>query len=45
VDSRETFQKLSEFATLYAASALKRLEHYQGDRPLFDVYHVEHEIE
>jgi ribonuclease G len=45
VDSRETFQKLSEFASHYAASALKQLTHYQGDRPLFDVYHVEHEIE
>ena len=45
VDSRETFQKLSEFAAHYAASALKQLEHYQGDRPLFDVYHVEHEID
>jgi len=45
VDSRETFQKLSEFAELYAARAVKRLEHYQGERPLFDMYNVEVEIE
>ncbi len=45
VDSRETFQKLSEFAELYAAGAVTRLEHYQGERPLFDMYNVEIEIE
>jgi len=45
VDSRETFQKLSEFAELYAAGAVTRLEHYQGERPLFDMYNAEIEIE
>jgi ribonuclease G len=44
VDSRETYQKLLEFAKLYAAGAVKRLEHYQGERPLFDMYNVENEI-
>lgn len=44
VDSRETYQKLLEFGELYAQSAVRRLEHYQGERPLFDMYNVENEI-
>lgn len=44
VDSRETYQKLMEFAELYAQRAATRLEHYQGERPLFDMYNVENEI-
>ena len=45
VDSRETFQALNDFATLYVAKAVKQLVHYQGERPLFDFYNVEKEIE
>jgi len=44
VDSRESWQSLQEFAELYATSALSKLKHYQGDRPLFDLYQVEAEI-
>ncbi len=44
VDSRETYLKLMEFAEHYAARAVGRLEHYQGERPLFDMFHVEAEI-
>ncbi|QJR09105.1 Ribonuclease G [Usitatibacter rugosus] len=45
VDSRETHQKLLEFATRYTPAALPVLEHYQGERPLFDLFAVEDEIE
>ncbi len=45
IDSRENFQKLSEFATTYTPSVLNRLSHYTGERPLFDLYGVEGEIE
>jgi ribonuclease G len=45
VDSRETFQKLQDFATLYTRNALPLLEHYNGERPLFDLYGVEDEIQ
>ncbi|HEY7987308.1 MAG TPA: ribonuclease G [Methylophilaceae bacterium] len=45
VDSRETFLKMQEFATRYAISALNKLQHYAGDRPLFDLRGVEDEIE
>lgn len=44
VDSRESVQSLHEFAKLYVSSASSKLKHYQGDRPLFDLYQVEAEI-
>lgn len=44
VDSRETMQSLSEFAELYASAAASKLKLYQGERPLFDLYQVEAEI-
>jgi ribonuclease G len=45
VDSRENFQKLLAFAQTYMPNVLSRLEHYTGERPLFDLYNVEPEIE
>ncbi|HYA19485.1 MAG TPA: ribonuclease G [Burkholderiales bacterium] len=45
VDSRETFQKMRAFADDYACNAKQRLEHYTGERPLFDLHGVEDEIE
>ena len=45
IDSSETYQKLIDFANLYAISALDKLVHYQGERPLFDLYSIEQEIE
>jgi ribonuclease G len=45
VDSRETFQAMQEFANLYTRKALSILEHYTGERPLFDLYGVEDEIQ
>ena len=45
VDSRETFQRMQGFSQDYMDSALPRLEHYIGERPLFDLYGVEEEME
>ena len=45
VDSRATYQSMLEFAQAYNPPAAERLEHYQGARPLFDLYGVEDEIE
>ena len=45
VDSRENFQKLGAFAERYMPRVSGRLEHYTGERPLFDLYNVEPEIE
>ena len=45
VDSRETFQKVRVFATEFTPKVAERLEHYAGERPLFDLHGVEEEIE
>jgi ribonuclease G len=45
VDSRETCQKLHAFAQDYTLNFLERVELYSGERPLFDLYGIEEEIE
>ncbi|WP_321914703.1 ribonuclease G [Paraburkholderia sp. J11-2] len=45
VDSRETFQRLTEFATEFTPAVLPKLHHYSGERPLFDLYNIEAEIQ
>jgi ribonuclease G len=45
IDSRENFQKLAAFAQNYMPQVRGKLEHYIGERPLFDLYNVETEIE
>jgi ribonuclease G len=45
VDSRENFARLQAFASDYVPKVSPKLEHYAGERPLFDLYNVETEIE
>ena len=45
VDSRETYQKMCDFAERYAGAVMDRIEHYPGHRPLFDNHGIETEIE
>ncbi len=45
VDSRETLQKLQTFASEYTPAVAGLIEHYDGERPLFDLHGVEDEIE
>ena len=45
VDSRETCQRLLEFGQAFTPNVAERVEHYSGERPLFDLYGVEDEIE
>ncbi|MDR3411860.1 MAG: ribonuclease G [Formivibrio sp.] len=45
VDSRENFQRMTEFAELFVIDVLPRVKHYTGDRPLFELYGIEAEIE
>ncbi|MDR3298552.1 MAG: ribonuclease G [Candidatus Accumulibacter sp.] len=45
IDSRENFQKLSSFAKEYTPAVQPLLNHYIGERQLFDLYGVEQEIE
>ncbi len=44
VDSRETFCSMLEFATTYVPEVEEKIEHYPGERPIFDLYSVEDEI-
>lgn len=44
VDSRSVFDKLREFARQFLPEYESRIEYYSGDRPLFDLYSVEEEI-
>ena len=45
VDSRENFQKLEQFATQFVPRVAGKLTHYTGERPLFDLYSIDAEIE
>src|SRR5574343_289123 len=45
IDSRENFVKLNGFAEEYTPAVLPLLEHYTGQRPLFDLHGVEDEIQ
>lgn len=44
IDSRESFQRMESFAKHYAPEIGGRIEHYPGERPLFDMYGVEEEL-
>jgi ribonuclease G len=45
VDSRETFDRLIAFARQFMPELAERVEHYGGERPIFDLYGVEDEIQ
>src|ERR1700744_6486599 len=45
VDSRETFQMLSDFAREFTPNVAARVHHYAGERPLYDLYNIEAEIQ
>ena len=45
VDSRETWERLKKFAEKYIPDLPCRIEHYPGDRPLFDLYNIDDEIQ
>ncbi len=44
IDSSESYQKAIQFAEGYMPECASRLEHYKGERPLFDLFSVEDEI-
>jgi len=45
VDSRETMVRLQEFVQQFMPTLVERIEHYAGERPVFDLYGVEDEIQ
>ncbi len=44
IDSREAKQRMEDFAKHYAPEIGGRIEHYPGERPLFELYGVEEEL-
>ena len=45
VDSHETFERTLAFARQFMPDLTGRIEHYPGERPIFDLYGVEDEIQ
>lgn len=45
VDSAEAFDTMKRFAAKFAPEIVPKLEHYTGERPLFDLNGVEDELE
>jgi ribonuclease G len=44
VDSREQFEALHAFGAEFMPMAAQKLQHYKGERPIFDLYSVDEEI-
>ncbi len=45
IDSSETYQKVHDLAKELIPSSVGMIEHYPGERPIFDLYSIEEEIE
>ncbi len=45
VDSHEGFDKVQTFVRKFMPELIDRIEHYPGERPIFDLYGVEDEIQ
>jgi ribonuclease G len=45
IDSREGYKQLLDFAADYETGARSMVEYYDGERPIFDLYGVEEEIQ
>ena len=45
IDSRETLRKVVEFVERFIPELTERIEHYAGERPIFDLYGVEDELQ
>ena len=45
VDSKETFANIHEFSKEFIPELSEKIEHYAGERPIFDMHSVEDEIQ
>ncbi len=45
IDSRESFDRVQRFAGKFVPEMLPRIKHYPGERPIFDLYGVEDELQ
>jgi len=44
VDSREQFEILQAFGREFMPTAAEKLQHYKGERPIFDLYGIDEEV-
>ena len=44
IDSGEQFQALKSFGDQFAPTSVGKLEHYRGERPIFDLFNIDDEI-
>jgi len=45
IDSRENYDKVAKFARKFIPELANRIEYYPGERPIFDLYGVDDEIQ
>ncbi|NOX76810.1 MAG: ribonuclease G [Gammaproteobacteria bacterium] len=45
IDSRENFERVKKFAGKFIGELAERIEYYPGERPIFDLYNIEDEIQ
>ncbi|MDT8388064.1 MAG: ribonuclease G [Thiogranum sp.] len=45
IDSREAFQRVEKFITQFIPELSDKLEYYPGERPIFDLYGIDDEIQ
>lgn len=45
IDSRESYQRVMEFVQEFVTEFADKVEYYPGERPIFDLYSVEDEIQ
>ncbi len=45
IDSQEQFQALQTFGQAFTPSSVERLALYRGERPIFDLYNIDQEVE
>jgi ribonuclease G len=44
IDSRMQYEALKAFGDVFTPSAVGKLEHYRGERPIFDLFNIDEEI-
>lgn len=45
IDSRENYERVKKFAAKFIPELESRVEYYPGERPIFDLYNIEDEIQ
>jgi ribonuclease G len=45
IDSRETYTRVDEFVRDFVPGVKEKVEHYPGERPLFELYNIEDDLQ